>query len=330
MKNAQIYLVITRACNYACPFCIRKNLEERKTFADAELIFSALEKAKKILPNATLVISGGEPTLHPDIKKIVDLATKNFERVAMVSNGSFDSGFADFIRMYLRTNLFLQMSLDGTSKVHNSIRGKNAFEKVVENLKLLEDVSSQISLSTTASLLNYNDIPLLVNVLNDLKFACWKVSIAQEDPTKPMLSCEKWNALVDRILLTSRFQVLIKKMYDFSLFDKAINNGKNTSGISNCGLGKNKFYITPDFDVELCSCFSNPIGNILKDDVSKIQEKLLRYSQISVDPKSPCFKCEYQTICNGGCPGYSKKVFNQLNFGDVRCPRVRKYVDEKR
>lgn len=330
MKKTQIYLVITRACNYACPFCIRKNLEERKTFANAELIYSVLEKSKKILPNAMLIISGGEPTLHPDIKKIVDFATKNFERVAMVSNGSFDSDFSVFIRPYLKSNLFLQMSLDGTLKIHNSIRGKNAFEKVVENLKLLEDVSSRISLSTTVSLLNYNNIPLLVNVLNDLKFACWKVSMAQEDPTKPMLSCEKWNNLVDKILLTARFQVHIKKMFDFSLFDKVIKNGRHFSEISNCGLGENKFYITPDFDVELCSCFSNPIGNILKDDVSKIQKNLLHYSQISVDPKSPCFKCEYQTICNGGCPGYSKKVFNQLNFGDIRCPRVKKYVDEKR
>lgn len=329
MEKTQIYLVITRACNYACPFCIRKNLEERKTFADAQLIFSALEKAKRIFPNATLIVSGGEPTLHPDIKKIVDLATKHFEHVVIASNGSFDTGFANFIRTYLRTNLFLQMSLDGTSKVHNSIRGKNAYEKVVENLKLLEDVSRRITLSTTVSLMNYKDIPLLANALNDLKFACWKVSMAQEDPTKPMLSCEKWNTLVDRILLTSRYQVLIKKMFDFSLFDKFIKNGKTSPAISNCGLGKNKMYITPDFDVELCSCFSNPIGNILKDDVSKIRENLLHYSQISVDPKSPCFKCKYQKICNGGCPGYSKKVFNQLNFGDIRCPRVQKYVDEK-
>jgi radical SAM domain protein len=44
---------------------------------------------------------------------------------------------------------------------------------------------------------------------------------------------------------------------------------------------------------------------------------------------SICNQCKYKNFCNGGCMGMSYNILGKLGLGDIRCPIVKKYYEEK-
>ena len=67
--------IFTGGCNYRCPFCHNSGLvyKEQKTLNESE-IFDYLEKRKGLLDAVT--ISGGEPTLQPDLELFISKLKK--------------------------------------------------------------------------------------------------------------------------------------------------------------------------------------------------------------------------------------------------------------
>ncbi|MCX6744503.1 MAG: radical SAM protein [Candidatus Parcubacteria bacterium] len=85
------WLSITKQCNNNCLFCLDK--ENRKNYhLGLDEIDRNLALAQKGNYNK-IVISGGDPTVHPDLFAILKLIGKyNFEKVQIISNGRM---FAD-------------------------------------------------------------------------------------------------------------------------------------------------------------------------------------------------------------------------------------------
>jgi len=104
--------VFTSACNFRCPFCHNASLVECRNTDEIpeEEFFSFLEKRHGILDG--VAITGGEPTLQPDllefIKKIHDAGFK----VKLDSNGYLpeklaeilSSGFVDYVAMDIKSS----------------------------------------------------------------------------------------------------------------------------------------------------------------------------------------------------------------------------------
>ena len=98
-------------CNFRCPFCHNSSLALTEgNEIDHNEIFSFLEKRKELLDG--VCISGGEPTLHPDledfVKKIKDMGYK----VKLDTNGTnpntlqsmIDNGLVDYIAMDIKNS----------------------------------------------------------------------------------------------------------------------------------------------------------------------------------------------------------------------------------
>lgn len=322
-----VYFIITHACNYKCSFCIRKNLLSESTFVEGKDFVLAISKIKHIFPNSSIVITGGEPFLHPKWEQLLHTATANFSKVIITSNGSFEKDVAAKLTHLLKNNLFLQISIDGTEDVHNSIRGEGSYRKIIDNILFLKEVSNHVLLSTTVNTTNANCIKQLANILNGYTFGHWKVALEQSiNPlSSQSLDVSDWNSLIDDFLPVCRFRVYTQKYFDFPLMDHYMSKGINSDEIIfNCGIGRSKIYVSPTFDILLCSCMNDTIGNLLSDSSETILRKLSDYSRIIPSEDSVCYNCKYKSICNGGCPGYSKKVFGVYNMGDIRCPLISK------
>ena len=72
--------LFTAGCNFRCPFCHNSEIvefdKEAKTYSMEEIL-NFLDSRKGLLD--AVVISGGEPTLMPDLKeKIIQIKRKNF------------------------------------------------------------------------------------------------------------------------------------------------------------------------------------------------------------------------------------------------------------
>ena len=285
----------------------------------------------RVYCDAILIITGGEPTLHPEFTKLVDIAAAKFKKVVINTNGSFNDKILEHLQLELQKNVFIQFSLDGTKDVHNRLRNIDLFDCVIDKLDKMQCNYKHIALSTTVSKTNYDNIVEFTKLLNNFKFSHLKVSLEQViNPLKDdIVSYKEWNTLVDNILDTAKFRVHTSKLFDFKLWDKYAETVKHGTLLSNCGYGYAKFYVDSEFNVLPCSCTDDKIGNLLSDSIEFIDNRLKEISEIKIPETSICYACRYREICNGGCPGYSIKVFGKKGSGDFRCPFVTSKIKEK-
>ncbi len=326
-----IIFMITDHCNCKCFFCSRNNLSQHYNnpkFDDCCRVFDTLSHA---YPLSKLVISGGEPTLSEDFFAILNYVTPLFDKVEIQTNGTFNKEIANQLKPLLSKNVYLQFSLDGGHEKHDSIRGHGTFQQVIENLQYLQKYHTHLSISTTVTPFNIEDIISLARYLNNFQFRRLTVSYVQPlNPIKErILSAYQWNQFVDDLLAQCFYRVDVSKLYDFNLMEKFLDSGKEWHGIVNCGRGITHFYVTPTFDVLPCTCTDFKVGNLITDSILDIKQKLAAKETVCINTASVCRDCKYLTICNGGCPGLSLKVFGSENMGDIRCPKVFEFATNK-
>ena len=81
----QIYFLLTYACNKACPYCIEPNVHSGKYIT--EEAFQAGMQLAHNLDMQTLYLHGGEPTVHPNVVQLAQLAKAEGFQVNMFTNG---------------------------------------------------------------------------------------------------------------------------------------------------------------------------------------------------------------------------------------------------
>jgi MoaA/NifB/PqqE/SkfB family radical SAM enzyme len=105
-----------------------------------------------------LSFSGGEPLLHPQVGEFISAAKKKGFICSLVSNGWM---LADRAQEICDTGLdVLTISVDGPKDTHNSVRGRNSFERLEKGLERLLQISSRplIFISMAISDLNYDKL----------------------------------------------------------------------------------------------------------------------------------------------------------------------------
>ncbi len=132
---------ITSDCNLGCPVCYasssaHKNIAVSKISEMLDFFIESEGGEAEILQ-----VSGGEPTTHPDILEIIELArTKNIRYVMLNTNGiriAEDEEFVSQLGKFKgRFEVYLQFDGFG-SEVYHHLRGKDLSEmkhKAIENL----------------------------------------------------------------------------------------------------------------------------------------------------------------------------------------------------
>lgn len=327
----QIYILLTENCNLNCSMCIRG--KQNGLNIDKEKLFHIAKENN--FENHDIVITGGEPTIHDEFISIVDFFCQNAKSVTIATNGT---NVSKLIQLNKYENLTFQISLDGTRESHDSIRGKGIFDKVWGNIKLIDEYGFKYTVASVVSKKNSREILELIEylfLLENMKY--WSISYEMPFGNKnfnDIMTSEEWNHFVEMILKKSKFKVKIKKIFPFELYDKITNQEKyidNDSRIKNCGSGKSKIYIYPNFNVFSCTCLSDfSLGNLLNDNLENIMngDVAKQFRNYRVDDDSECKSCKYLKFCNGGCIGMSYHFFGRFGKGDIRCPKI--YENEKK
>lgn len=163
-------LEITNACNLACPTCFAK----ASPSATMELSLSTIEEMvdKFIVAEGgsaeIIQISGGEPTVHPQILEIVDMiASKKVNYILLNSNGvrmGEDKAFVQALAPYLgKLEVYLQY--DGVKgSTHKYFRGKDlraVKQQAIANLSSLKIPITLVAIGKTG--VNEKEIGKLVD-----------------------------------------------------------------------------------------------------------------------------------------------------------------------
>ena len=83
-SSPNVVLEVTDACNITCRMCFKKKGTIIKSIPQIQ---RDIETAMRIRKLHTMTISGGEPTLHPDLCEIVALMKQHRLHVFLLTNG---------------------------------------------------------------------------------------------------------------------------------------------------------------------------------------------------------------------------------------------------
>lgn len=144
-----VILDITNRCNLRCPYCFADGgTGEDMPFEEVcDALDDIYAKGRRFLH-----ISGGEPTVHPDILKILSYAKeKGFAYIQLNTNGiriAQDSGFAKALAQAGTSCVFLQF--DGmTDEVYQKVRGQALLDQKMQAIRYCDEAQLGVVLVPT-------------------------------------------------------------------------------------------------------------------------------------------------------------------------------------
>ncbi|MBI5384025.1 MAG: radical SAM protein [Verrucomicrobia bacterium] len=150
---------VTNACNMECPICFTYNRADRKYFMSREELRSLLDRLiERAAPFDLINITGGEPTLHPDILELLrECQRPEIGRVTMNSNGLRLAADEDLCRALADLGVYVILSFD-TFRAETALK-MHGRDVIAEKRRALENLQ-RFGVGTT--LLN-----VMVRGLND-------------------------------------------------------------------------------------------------------------------------------------------------------------------
>jgi len=171
----QLYVDLTNKCNLRCPICYQgdnKYMKEKKwNIEDFNYV------CQKLPSKVIFRFLGGEPTLHPNIDKIISISKRYGHIVSIVTNGIKISEDIDFLKRLksIDPNILWGISMDGglsDVESYKLINGKNILEnkkKALENL-----LTTDFKRITIGSIILKNKNENVIKELLDLYDRCNK------------------------------------------------------------------------------------------------------------------------------------------------------------
>ena len=269
-------LFITSLCNARCSHCFNwKNLNQKNDLSIEEI--RAL--SGQLGPIDSLLLSGGEPFLRTDLAEICTLFFENnkIRSISIPTNGldplTIKTATKDILIASQGRNVFVNVSLDGTEKIHDKIRQvPGAFKKAIESYLYLEELKKEycnlnIGIAGTIYNENYDDLFNLIDELKILAPDLQNFNLAflrglPKDRTYQLPSTQD----LEKIYNYARKHFpknhsLVNRTIDEIIFELKIKTLRKKTQILTCKAGKLMGVVDANGDVRLCELLE-PIGNL--------------------------------------------------------------------
>ena len=158
---------LIRRCNLTCKHCYSISADTHfPGELTTEQICSTMDDLKAFnVP--VLILSGGEPLLHPDIYAIAKRAKAMGFYVGLSSNGTLITR-ENIARIAECDFNYVGVSLDGIRETHDNFRQQaGAFEKSLHGIRLCRDLGLKIGVRFTMTQDNAHDLPALLRLVED-------------------------------------------------------------------------------------------------------------------------------------------------------------------
>lgn len=275
-----LHVLITKRCNLKCLHCF---IEEQKPQDMPISMFGKLLKDFSSIGGLRLIVSGGEPTLHPNFKAINESLKKRTFRSILLTNGITLSSYSkDEIN---RLNFDeIQLSIDGTKGPHDALRGKGTFKKVIKAAEKISSTTKDLSFATVITAFNIKNFEKLRKIVLSFNPFRWSIDFlcpsgrGSNKRLRPPLSASK-------------------------LMEHSFNSGTHSS--SGSGIcGSFLASVLPGGSLVKCDFFEDWIGGNIKEGLIPAWKNLKRMNigELSCS-------CKHLESCRGGCR-YRALVYN--------------------
>lgn len=158
---------ITRTCNLRCVHCYSDSMAARYP---GELDWEQMQSVVADLAAykiPSLLLSGGEPLIHPRFFDLVNLATEAGLKLTISTNGTLIT--PEKAAMLKAANVaYVGISLDGIGAIHDQFRGKKgAFKEAVEGFHACHEVGQKTGLRLTLTRHTVSDIERILDFIEE-------------------------------------------------------------------------------------------------------------------------------------------------------------------
>lgn len=130
-----VNLVINSQCNLQCSYCFGAYSKRPQTYWKMKELKKLIDDLHK-RGTRYILIQGGEPFLHPEIRSILKYLKKKKIVTAIATNGTLPNLLKKIPEIEDLDNICF--SLDGNREGNDKIRGKGTFDKVMESIKVVQ------------------------------------------------------------------------------------------------------------------------------------------------------------------------------------------------
>ncbi|MGB0592386.1 MAG: radical SAM protein [Myxococcota bacterium] len=167
VRHKRHWVRLTRLCNQRCLFCL-DSWNHNGTYVDTAQLFQYIELGHR-LGRERLILSGGEPTIHPDYVKFIRHGRKvGYDWIQTVTNGMMFA-YPEFTRKCLQAGLDeVTMSIHGhTPRIQDRLTGvKGAFEQAIQGIRNIKALSGGRTVINIDIVINKQNISHLREIID--------------------------------------------------------------------------------------------------------------------------------------------------------------------
>jgi radical SAM protein with 4Fe4S-binding SPASM domain len=300
---------LSNSCNLDCLHCYQRS-KARHSLPES----THLEMAKKLVDGGvtSVTLTGGEPLLVPHWHLVARFLKENGVSVQLISNGQLiTSHVVDLISEIGFS--FVWMSLDGSRKVHDFIRGKKgAFDKVMEASDRLSEKGVPFGYLTTLLNPNLPELSGLAQIAKEKEATAMQVWMGiPVDKRELFLKAKDFGAVKKAVFEASLIfdgffigdNIGYGPEWDALRHPKLCDNGL-VKTFRGCTGGVDVAGITSDGVVKTCLArkFENSEISLIEHSLETVAT-LLAATKIESDS---CPSCGIKAVCYQGCPAISE------------------------
>jgi selenobiotic family peptide radical SAM maturase len=292
---------VTQACDLHCKHCYDRSAISPLTLDQGIMILDQFREfvlEQKV--HGQVTFTGGNPLLYAHFEELYKEAAKRNFTIAILGNPTTREVIESL--QQIQPLSFYQVSLEGLPEHNDSIRGEGHFERIMEFLEVLDDLSIYSMVMLTLTRENMGQVLELAEILRgkvDL-FTFNRLSQTGEGAALATAAKEEYRDFLQDYLEAAKSNPTMALKDNLINIIKADNQEKPFGGCTGfgCGAAFNFCSLLPNGDMHACRKFQSPIGNVLESSLLELyrSETAERYRMGPAE----CRGCKIRPVC-GGC-----------------------------
>jgi len=322
-------LTVTERCNLKCAYCYKGKPRSEGPELTTREILRLINQAAD-LGVIRCFVTGGDPTMRPDLSKIVSsllkadifpfVSTKGYNMTDKLARNLAETGLEN-----------IQVSLDSCyPNITDKITGvKGSFQATINAIKILKQKDFKVRVKAVVTVLNVNTIHEMIDFcynlgVDELSFSPFfpgTFGYGDKELLSSRLQIEKASKLIAEKTREYNGQMNVEKLTLYPNWRKG--------HIDLCGGMVTSMAVSSVGEIHLCELLTGfkdmIIGNVREMSLKEAWEsqKAESWRDFDISKVSElCRRCELVKTCRTGCYNFSKVCYGDYYAPDPRCPKA--------
>ena len=307
------------SCNLRCTHCYLADLRDESAYLPIDFLLGLLEDLAAA-GTLTLVITGGEPLLHPQFARFYRRAVELGFFISLFSNGSLiDEAAADLLAAYPPHHV--EISLYGASaRTYERVTGDGqAYAATLRAIDLLLQRGVELRLKMLLMQDLFGELPAMKKIAEDRGLRLTIDPVVDGDLSGNTNSYAKRLDPLRAVALELAEPRRAQNMCQYDAEQGAQAMRENLS----CGAAHSACHVDPRGFLQPCVMLREPRFDLRKQGFAQAWAALAAADPVRHAVDSACASCDVQHLCNY-CPGLaSQRSGDKIQKRDYYCEIAR-------